>query len=168
MIFSFFHIWLAIVEFRREKSSTWHVASKFLKISPICDIFYRLGHGKNYLWFSSTRAPIFGGAPTIVFISMHAYARMKTVNVKGMIQGVVKYRYFSTPWPEYMNMWQCTDVWPYLWKWKIVGNKIKNRSLAPIFTGSWPEDQLHFSPWPLVSGKSVGSNTKNAIMIVIV
>ena len=32
---------------------------------------------------------------------MHAYARMKTVNAKGMNQGVVKYRYFSTPWPEY-------------------------------------------------------------------
>ena len=31
MIFSFFHIWLASVEFRREKSSTWHVASNFLK-----------------------------------------------------------------------------------------------------------------------------------------
>ena len=30
--FSFFHIWLASVEFRREKSSTWHVASKFLKL----------------------------------------------------------------------------------------------------------------------------------------
>ena len=29
--FSFFHIWLASVEFRREKSSTWHVASNFLK-----------------------------------------------------------------------------------------------------------------------------------------
>ena len=27
---------------------------------------------------------------------MHAYARMKTVNAKGMNQGVVKYRYFST------------------------------------------------------------------------
>ena len=33
MIFSFFHIWLASVEFRREKSSTWHVASNFLKTS---------------------------------------------------------------------------------------------------------------------------------------
>ena len=31
MIFSFFHIWLASVEFRREKSSRWHVASNFLK-----------------------------------------------------------------------------------------------------------------------------------------
>ena len=30
MIFSFFHIWLATVEFRREKSSTWHVASNFI------------------------------------------------------------------------------------------------------------------------------------------
>ena len=29
--FSFFYIWLASVEFRREKSSTWHVASNFLK-----------------------------------------------------------------------------------------------------------------------------------------
>ena len=43
----------------------------------------------------------FGGAPTIFFNSMHAYARMKTVNAKGMNQGVVKYRYFSTPCPEY-------------------------------------------------------------------
>ena len=32
MIFSFFHIWLASVEFRREKSSRWHVASNFLNI----------------------------------------------------------------------------------------------------------------------------------------
>ena len=32
MIFSFFHIWLASVEFQREKSSRWHVASNFLKI----------------------------------------------------------------------------------------------------------------------------------------
>ena len=32
MIFSFFHIWLASVEFRREKSITWHVASNFLII----------------------------------------------------------------------------------------------------------------------------------------
>ena len=31
------------------------------------------------------------------FISMHAYARMKTVNAKGMNQGVVKYRYFLLP-----------------------------------------------------------------------
>ena len=29
---SFFHIWLASVEFRREKSSTWRVASNFLKL----------------------------------------------------------------------------------------------------------------------------------------
>ena len=41
-----------------------------------------LGHGKTYLWFSSTRAPIFGGAPTIFLISMYAYARMKTVNAE--------------------------------------------------------------------------------------
>ena len=33
MIFSFFHIWLASVEFRRERSSTWHVASNFLKLA---------------------------------------------------------------------------------------------------------------------------------------
>ena len=33
MIFSFFHIWLASVEFRREKSSRWHVASNLLKTS---------------------------------------------------------------------------------------------------------------------------------------
>ena len=31
--FSFFHIWLASVEFRREKSCTWHVASNFTMIS---------------------------------------------------------------------------------------------------------------------------------------
>ena len=28
---SFFHIWLASIEFRREKNSSWHVASSFLK-----------------------------------------------------------------------------------------------------------------------------------------
>ena len=35
MIFSFFHIWLASVEFGREKSITWHVAFNFqtLKLS---------------------------------------------------------------------------------------------------------------------------------------
>ena len=44
------------------------------------------------------------------FISMHAYAHMKTVNAKGMNQGVVKYPYFSTPWPwpEFINMIRCT------------------------------------------------------------
>ena len=30
MIF-FFHIWFASVQFRREKSSTWHVSSNFIK-----------------------------------------------------------------------------------------------------------------------------------------
>ena len=42
MIFSFFHIWLASVEFRREKSSTWHVASNFLIIIIIIIIFTSL------------------------------------------------------------------------------------------------------------------------------
>ena len=35
MIFSFFHIWLASVEFRREKSSRWYVASNFLNTQTI-------------------------------------------------------------------------------------------------------------------------------------
>ena len=38
---------------------------------------------------------------------------MKTVHAKGMNQGVVKYRYFSTPWPEYyehVTMYICVTL----------------------------------------------------------
>ena len=50
---------------------------------------------------SQVRAHRFWRRTDDFFNSMHAYARMKTVNAKGMNQGVVKYRYFSTPCPEY-------------------------------------------------------------------
>ena len=46
---------------------------------------------------SQVRAHRFLAAPDDFFTSMHAYARMKTVNAKGMNQGVVKYRYFLLP-----------------------------------------------------------------------
>ena len=40
--FSFFHIWLASVEFRREKTSTWHVASNLLLQSKTYKFFFSI------------------------------------------------------------------------------------------------------------------------------
>ena len=59
-----------------------------------------LGHGEKLPLILKYAHTDFWRRTDDFLISMHACVRMKTVNAKGMNQGVVKYRYFSTPWPE--------------------------------------------------------------------